>query len=221
MTRASLVQDHRFKNSVVSGTVTEGDHEIEGLINDYRRVVEFAGEQPYFSINKPEGGVQQHFYENEFDAPTFISGKSGTYEMPFLDIDRYVAPLSSRQNSNPHLTRQRTLTPLSEWEGYVESILDDAFIVRMVNIRSKTNLPDEDAVFSKADLSRHQREMLREGAIVRWVVGLERLPNDQRRRVSELHFRRLPAHTKRDFDRALQKAEALLEALSFDDSASR
>ena len=113
---------------------------------------------------------------------------------------------------------RRTLTPTAEWEGYVESITEDKFVVKMTNVRTDSSLPTDQAVFSKNEVSEHERHLLNEGAIVRWVIGRERLSTGQVRKVAELHFRRLPAHTDADYQRALKKANALLAEIDWDDN---
>ena len=70
------------------------------------------------------------------------------------------------------IRNSRSFNPISEWEGYVESIEESAFLVRMVNIRSKSLLPKDEATFQKNELSDFQRRHLEVGAIVRWVIGM-------------------------------------------------
>jgi len=115
----------------------------------------------------------------------------------------------------------RTLIPITEWEGYVEGIFEDEFSVKMVNVRSKSPLPADEATFHKDQVSKHDRQLLREGAIVRWVIGRERLSTGQVRNVSELYFRRLPAHTEKDYRRAYAKAGHLLEGINWDNETER
>ncbi len=132
-----------------------------------------------------------------------------------------VAPLVSRWH--PHMTKprkRRTLTPIAEFEGYVEYITEDKFSVRMVDVRSNSPLPVDHADFRKLDICEYDQHLLKEGAIVRWVIGRERLHTGQVRNVSELYFRRLPAHSERDYKRAYKKAEALVEAIVWEDEAA-
>ena len=135
-----------------------------------------------------------------------------------FDVDRLVAPLSARRPPPSPLLRARSFNPLMEWEGYVESIGDEDFVVKMADVRSENGLPSEMATFSKEDLNEYDKDLLQEGAIVRWVIGMERLASGQRRRVSMLHFRRLPAHTAADFARAKSKAQELIQAIDWDES---
>ena len=110
----------------------------------------------------------------------------------------------------------RTFNPSAEWEGYVEDIGEEEFTVRLVNINSDSSVPEEMATFKKSDISDKDRSLLVPGAIVRWSVGLEQLPDGQRRRVSLLYFRDLPAHSTRDLERARAKAKSLLNSISWE-----
>ncbi len=136
-----------------------------------------------------------------------------------IDAEKVVPPVDSRVLDKTMARRGRTLDPTAEWEGYVESITEDEFSVRMVNVRSKSPLPADQATFNKNDVSEYDRQLLKEGAIVRWVIGRERLPTGQVRNVSELYFRRLPAHSNKDYERASRKAETLLKAIIWEDEA--
>ena len=197
--------DERYRESIYTGEEPERDEAVEKLVEDYGRLIE--------------------------DRYRVQSSVDGTLSMPETDrddslvdveelarIDDVVAPFSRRHRGLMPVQAQRSLTPISEWEGYVESIEGEMFTVRLVNTRSGDTLPDEEAEFSTSELSGDQRKRLEVGAIVRWVVGLERLATDQRRRVSELHFRRLPAHTKLDYARAFERARDLISEIEWDDA---
>ena len=151
--------------------------------------------------------------------PSLESTNWPTQAMHDLDILHIVPPVSSGASPHQQVKQLPSLTPMAEWEGFVENIGDDEFAVVMVNVHSKSTLPTDQAVFSKDDINEHDRSLLREGAIVRWIIGRERRPSGQIRKVSELHFRRLPAHTQADYARAYHKAEALLEEIIWDDPA--
>jgi len=52
------------------------------------------------------------------------------------------------------------------------------------------------------------------------LLGRERLPSGEIRNVSQLFFRRPPAHSKKDFDRAKRKAKDLLDSINWEDRRS-
>lgn len=114
---------------------------------------------------------------------------------------------------------RRTLIPIEEWEGYVENIDGDKFIVSMVNLRSKSTVPEEQATFTKDDVSKDQQELIVEGAAVYLTLGRELLPSDQVRTVSELYFPKPPTRTVEDYQLARQKAKALLKGISWENEA--
>jgi len=115
--------------------------------------------------------------------------------------------------------QKRTLIPVTEWEGYIESVDEEEFSVRMVNVRSKSVLPVDQATFSKNEVSEYDRSLLRKGAIVRWIIGRERLPTGKIRNVSELYFRRLPAYSEKDYRRAYEKVGTFLDLIVWENEA--
>ena len=136
-----------------------------------------------------------------------------------VDVEQVLLPIDSRNLDQEKARLRRTLTPTAEWEGYIDNITGDEFLVKMVNVRSKSRLPADQATFSNDDVSEYDRQLLKEGAIVRWVIGRERLPTGQVRKVSELYFRRLPAHSEEDYRRAYGRANSLLESVVWQDDA--
>lgn len=91
-----------------------------------------------------------------------------------------------------------SLQPIQEWEGYVTEIRDDHFIARLTDLTADDETETEVGEFSISDLSTGDGELLCEGAIFRWVIGLQVLRGGTRQRVSQVVFRRLPAWTKND-----------------------
>ncbi|MCY3768617.1 MAG: hypothetical protein OXG56_04515 [Gammaproteobacteria bacterium] len=133
-----------------------------------------------------------------------------------IDTEKIVPPVDNLVPDKAKVRPSRTFTPTTEWEGYVESMSEEEFSVRLVNVRSQSSLPTDQATFHKDEVSEYDRQLLREGAIVRWVIGRERLSTGQVRNVSELYFRRLPAHSEEDYNRANEKACALLEGINWE-----
>ena len=136
-----------------------------------------------------------------------------------IDVDHIVPPIHDQVVRTQNLKAKPTLTPTAEWEGYIESIDGEEFFVVMTNVRSNCSLPTDQAMFSISDINEYERPLLKEGAIVRWIIGRERLPTGQIRKVSELYFRRLPAHTEAGYLRAYHKAKSLLEEVVWNEGA--
>ena len=191
------------------------NQQLENLLDDYKRVFryrEYENSDSSGTITNPKIDVD-NFFEDSSVLATKTANTTDTA------IDDVVAPLSARQLGDQFSRNTRSLNPISEWEGYVESIEENVFLVRMVNIRSKSQLPEDEATFQINELSDYQHQHLEVGAIVRWVIGMERLPSDQRRKVSELHFRRLPPHSNREFQTALTQAKEIINAITWDDAS--
>ena len=194
---------------------TAQNQQLENLLDDYKRVFRYRVYEHSDSsrtIDNPKIDV-----DNSLEGSSVLATE--TTSMADTAIDDVVAPLSARQLGDQFSRNTRSLNPISEWEGYVESIEEGVFLVRMVNIRSKSQLPEDEATFQINELSDYQRQHLEVGAIVRWVIGMERLPSDQRRKVSELHFRRLPAHSNKEYQTALTQAKEIINAITWDDAS--
>ena len=192
------------------------DNQLATLVDDYKRTIryrEFEDSDSSGTIDSPRVGGADNSSE-------YSSGLANrTTRTVDNAIDDSVASFSARQLGDEFSRNTRSLNPISEWEGYIESIDENVFLVRMVNIRSKSQLPEDEATFQVSELSEYQRQHLEVGAIVRWVIGMERLPSDQRRKVSELHFRRLPAHSNREYQTALTQAKEMINAITWDDAS--
>ena len=180
-----------------SSGLEQDDDFLNGIVADYKRIS--VEQERHFTLQ--EEGVED-------------IALSGDHNRQQESIDNIVVPFSKRL---PAKINTRSFSPTTEWEGYVEDIGEDEFTVRLVDVKSPSSLPEDMATFTKSELSQRERRLLVPGAIVRWIVGLERLPTDQRRRVSELHFRDLPAHSTRDRERARSKAKDLLASIIRDE----
>ena len=123
----------------------------------------------------------------------------------------------SRRSPGVRKLNSRSFSPISEWEGYVEKIEGDNFYAKLVNIRSSSGFAEDEGLFSIMDLSEFQRPELEEGSMIRWVIGYQRLPGGQRQNVSELYIRKVPMHSKREIDAALNAADELLSGLNVED----
>jgi hypothetical protein len=109
-----------------------------------------------------------------------------------------------------------SLEPLQEWEGYVISVDPEQFTARLVDVTAGQRVDEEVAEFPLSDLSDDNRVLLKEGAIFRWVIGYLRSPGGNKRRVSEVTFRRLPAWTKKDLESARSKATKLAREIAWE-----
>jgi hypothetical protein len=91
-----------------------------------------------------------------------------------------------------------SLQALQEWEGYVTSIDEGTFSGCLVDVTARQRREDEVADFPISDLSNGDRELLKLGAVFRWVIGYQRSHGGTKRRVSQITFRRMPAWSRKD-----------------------
>jgi hypothetical protein len=107
----------------------------------------------------------------------------------------------------------QTFISLAKREGVVLSLGIDSFTARLINLLDDSNrdtLGDLEAEFSFDEVSKGERSLVLEGAIFYWNIGYYDDPTGQRRRVSEIRFRRLPAWHAADLRNAAREAERIL-----------
>jgi hypothetical protein len=114
-------------------------------------------------------------------------------------IDR---SMNVRPRAWPHIT----LSPVQEWEGYVEKIESDHIVASLVNLTNKGQRVSALSEIPLEELDTSDVKRLRVGMIFRWAVGYMRRPGGQKIRGSRIVFRDLPAWTKRDVSEAKANA---------------
>lgn len=195
--------DWRFDSASYSGSSDRLEREVTKYSSDVSRV-RFSAQR---STVEPSGDANGRPLRESTDL------------IPSIEVDDQVASLSKRFPQRPIYHGRATLAPSQEWEGYVDSINDRTFFVKLCNVKDGSGLPVEEGEFELRELSEAERSRLEVGSIIRWVVGFERKPNDQRQKVSRLHLRRLPVFRASDIVNALAEAEELLSGLVEDDAA--
>lgn len=99
---------------------------------------------------------------------------------------------------------------MKEWEGRVTSVDRDAdvFWAGLIDLTSGDTQEFEQAEFSFSNVQDYDRDLVRPGAIFRWVIGT-RFIAGTKERSSRVIFRRLPAWSKSDIERIEREADAL------------
>lgn len=108
-----------------------------------------------------------------------------------------------------------SLHPLQEWEGYVSEVGEGMFTARLLDVTAGGKYEEEIADFPILDLSDTDQELLKPGAVFRWVIGYQRSTGGTKRRVSQVTFRRMPAWTKRDLSNAARKAADIAQSIEW------
>ena len=90
---------------------------------------------------------------------------------------------------------------LQQWEGEVRQIEADEFTAV---IRDLTNpcSPEEEITLPKDEISSGDIGLVQPGAIFYWIIGYRISPDGQKTRTSDLRFRRLPAWSAKEINRA-------------------
>jgi hypothetical protein len=104
---------------------------------------------------------------------------------------------------------------LQEWEGRVTDISADTFTAALLDITAREKSEAEEADFPLSDISDDDHELLKLGAIFRWVVGYQKVGNTKER-FSRIVFRRLPAWTKLEADAIEAEATRRASAITWD-----
>ena len=97
------------------------------------------------------------------------------------------------------------------WEGTVTEVRDGEFVAILSDRTSPKN-PDEQVAFDFGEVSPADRELVRPGSVLYWIVGSERTVGGQVKNVSILQFRRVPAWTQSALSRAAVRAQRIREA---------
>ena len=95
-----------------------------------------------------------------------------------------------------------------KWEGYVLEVGEDSFLARLIPLKGDETELEAEIVLEEIDLE--DRDLLEAGAVFYWNIGYLDRP-DGRRSVSQIRFRRLPAWTKHEQEKAQEEASRLMK----------
>lgn len=135
--------------------------------------------------------------EEEEDLPGGVSSSS------FFGQHSVVAPVSIPTPSLP----QAEFDALQKWEGHVVSVDDTEFTATLVDLTQPS--VEEEVVLELSELSEDDLPLVQPGAVFYWSVGYRVDQSGERSRSSVIWFRRLPAWTEQDIERARQRAVEL------------
>jgi hypothetical protein len=108
---------------------------------------------------------------------------------------------------------QDRFVSLQKWEGVVLGVGHDSFLARLVDLTLGS--PEEEGEFCLDDISEEDRPLLKLGAIFYWNIGYHDSRTGQRRKVSEIRFRRLPAWTMKEIEAAKREATRLRDLIGW------
>jgi hypothetical protein len=115
------------------------------------------------------------------------------------------------------LNRRPRFEVLQAFEGTVTELTELGFVARLVD-RTDPRRPSEYGDFDLQDVSDADQPLVQPGAVFYWTIGYRVHPWGQKERSGPLVFRRLPAWTGRDLERAKGQAKAWRYLLGEDES---
>jgi hypothetical protein len=95
---------------------------------------------------------------------------------------------------------------IQRWEGYVLDVTEDSFRARLMTIEGEG--PTQEAEILLEELVQEDRKLVEPGAVFYWSIGYLDRPSG-RLRISSIRFRRLPAWTSRELEKARAEAKEL------------
>lgn len=139
-----------------------------------------------------------------------------------LSTAKHKHPATSEELPEPPIVWLRTPKPtpdyllaLQKWEGTVLSQSRDSFQARLTD-RNRVG-PDEEAEILLDEVSEDDLPLVTPGAVFYWSIGYHVGTNRQKKRVSIIRFRRLPAWTDKELEQANQQAEHLRDLLGWNE----
>jgi hypothetical protein len=111
------------------------------------------------------------------------------------------------------LPQQDGYVLLQKWQGVVKSVDGESFLAELRDLIADG--PEEEADFPIDDIPNADKELVAPGAVFYWCIGYLDTLNGQRVRASEIRFRRVPAWTEREVERAKSEAEKLREVIGW------
>ena len=106
--------------------------------------------------------------------------------------------------SNPLLERAISL---QKWRGIVEKVNKNFFKAKLINLTDKGF--DEYAEISNDEITQEDTELIKPGAIFYWSIGYSHSSTGQRRRFSDIRFRRIPIWDEKEINIARKKAKKI------------
>lgn len=133
-----------------------------------------------------------------------LVGTSGAFASQYA----VVTPVSIPTPTLP----QPEFDALQKWEGHVVSVTETDFTATLVDLTQPGI--EEEAVLGLSEVTEDDLPLVRPGAVFYWSVGYRVDQSGERSRSSVIWFRRLPAWTEKEIERAQARAAELKAKLN-------
>ncbi len=178
------------------------EHDVESITNSR------DGETLVVIPRNPSQIISANLKFREIERRHTIQEDDTFSEMVYDDRKILELPrVDTRRGANPP-----KYIRLQEWEGFVDEVGEETFTGRLVDLTAGDKEDTELMEFPISDLSVGDRDLLKPGAIFRWMIGYEER-GGTRRRISELYLRRLPVWTRQELEDADREASVLATLL--------
>jgi len=146
----------------------------------------------------------------------FVDGlqpKRRLFEVP--DVNLSTAEAVARPATHVKTIPQRTTSVLlAEWHGQVTEVLAATFIAQLKGRHGEAVAGSEDiAVIPIEEVRESDRDLLQTGAFFRLCIAYEISQQGNRRRYTEVVFRRLPAFRREELEQAQAVAREIASEL--------
>jgi hypothetical protein len=115
---------------------------------------------------------------------------------------------------NPNHSQQGHFISLKKWQGIITKISSDKVTATLKDLNDSSANEDE-AEIPLEEISQSDLDLVDLGAVFYWNVGYFDSISGQRRRGSEIRFRRLPMWSEEEVEASKAKAKHLKEALGW------
>jgi hypothetical protein len=131
-----------------------------------------------------------------------------------VDSEPVALPVRLGRVPSPPLPQHRFMV-LQKWEGTVSTVGGDEFVAVIRDLTDRSR-PDEEAAFPIEEVPEADRNLMAPGAVFYWNVGYELTAFGQRKRVSAIRFRRLPAWTRSEIESVQRRANEFKAVFGLD-----
>ena len=162
-------------------------------------------------VERSRGDLVWNLFEKEYKNPPDNVDLDDTFDsknVSFKKVDvpehKFVRTFSSSFNA------------LQEWEGSVLEVNGETFTASLIDTKAKHPPEVEEADFLLSDVSLYDQNMVKPGAIFRWVIGYTISKGGNRKRSSVVSFRRLPQWTKKELQESRSRAKEISDSINWE-----
>jgi hypothetical protein len=141
-----------------------------------------------------------HNIGREIDNDNLVKGNNGTMDFELFQKNEKIIPISSIASENFDKNEICYSLAQKEWRGYVENVSEEDGEFTAV-LKDKSGKESDIRVdFAIDEVSDGDRDLIVEGALIRWIIGKERKVNGQIKNNDYIIFPRFPVWKKEELN---------------------